>query len=54
MPANEVADLLDAVARMRLNDLELRYEHQRLRTRLELLLQCSLQDLATETPTPGT
>jgi hypothetical protein len=51
MPASEVTGLLEAFARMRLQDLELRYQHQRLRTRLELLLECPLGDLAGPMPT---
>lgn len=52
MPANEIVDVLEGLARMRLNDLELRYQHQRLRTQLELLLQCPLADLAADMETP--
>ena len=43
--AYELADLLKSLARMKLNDVELRHEHCRLRTRLELLLECPLSDL---------
>jgi hypothetical protein len=40
--AYELTDLLESMARMQLSDLELRHEHQRLRMRLELLLECRL------------
>ncbi|MGO9114651.1 MAG: TolC family protein [Thermoguttaceae bacterium] len=40
--AYELTDLLEAMARMQLSDLDLRHEHQRLRMRLELLLECRL------------
>ena len=40
--AYELTDLLGSLARIKLNDLDLRHEHQRLRTRLELLLECPL------------
>jgi cobalt-zinc-cadmium efflux system outer membrane protein len=43
--AYELNDLLESLARMDLNDLELRYQHQRLRTRLEILLECRLSQL---------
>ena len=48
--AYELNDLLESLARMELSDLELRYEHQRLRTRLEILLECRLSQLAGESP----
>jgi outer membrane protein TolC len=41
----ELNELLESLARMRLSDLELRYQHQRLRTRLEILLECELSRL---------
>ena len=47
-PAYELTALLEALARMRLVELELRYDHQRARTRLELLLECRLQDLSAD------
>ena len=40
--AYELTDLLESMARMQLSDLDLRHEHQRLRMRLELLLECRL------------
>jgi cobalt-zinc-cadmium efflux system outer membrane protein len=40
--AYELTDLLESLARMRLHDVEVRYEHQRLRTQLEVLLECPL------------
>ena len=43
--AYELNDLLESLARMDLDDLELRYLHQRLRTRLEILLECRLSQL---------
>ena len=42
VPAYELVDLLEYIARMRLHDVEVRYEHQRLRTQLEVLLECPL------------
>jgi len=42
VPAYELTDLLESIARMRLHDVEVRYEHQRLRTQLEVLLECPL------------
>ena len=50
VPAYDVSALLAAFARMRLTELELRYQHQRWRTRLELLLECRLTDLAGAAP----
>jgi cobalt-zinc-cadmium efflux system outer membrane protein len=44
--AYELNDLLESLARMDLSDLELRYQHQRLRIRLEILLECQLSQLA--------
>jgi outer membrane protein TolC len=43
--AYELADLLESLARMKLSDLDLRHQHQRLRTRLELLLECPISSL---------
>jgi cobalt-zinc-cadmium efflux system outer membrane protein len=43
--AYELNDLLESLARMDLDDLELRYQHQRLRTQLEILLECRLSQL---------
>ena len=40
--AYELTELLDSMARMELRDVELRHEHQRLRMRLELLLESRL------------
>ena len=40
--AYEITDLLESLAHMELSDLEVRHEHQRLRMRLELLLECRL------------
>ncbi len=42
VPAYELVDLLESIVRMRLHDVEVRYEHQRLRTQLEMLLECPL------------
>jgi cobalt-zinc-cadmium efflux system outer membrane protein len=42
VPAYELVDLLEYIVRMRLHDVETRYEHQRLRTQLEVLLECPL------------
>jgi cobalt-zinc-cadmium efflux system outer membrane protein len=41
-PAYELVDLLEYMVRMRLHDVEVRYQHQRLRTQLEVLLECPL------------
>ena len=41
----ELTDLLESLSRMKLTDLDLRHEHHRLRTRLELLLECPLSSL---------
>jgi len=48
--AFELTDLLESLARMRLNDLELRHEHHRLRTRLEILLECPISSLGGAEP----
>lgn len=45
--------MLESLARMQLSLLELRYQHQRLRTKLELFLGCPLADLAGEEPAPA-
>jgi cobalt-zinc-cadmium efflux system outer membrane protein len=42
VPAYELTDLLEYIARMRLHDAAIRYQHQRLRTQLEVLLECPL------------
>jgi len=44
--AYDLADLQQTLLRMQVQDLDLRYQHQRLRTRLEVLLECRLGDLA--------
>jgi cobalt-zinc-cadmium efflux system outer membrane protein len=41
----ELNDLLESLAHMDLYDLELRFLHQRLRTQLEILLECQLSQL---------
>lgn len=48
----ELAQLLQSLAEMRLADLDLRYQHQRLRTRLEILLECRLAGLSNPPRTP--
>ena len=48
--AYELTDLLESMARMQLSDLDLRHEHQRLRMRLELLLECRLPAATTTMP----
>jgi outer membrane protein, heavy metal efflux system len=48
--AYELTDLFSSLVRMKLSDLELRHEHERLRTRLELLLECPLTDLGGSQP----
>jgi len=48
--AYELTDLLESIARMQLSDLELRHEHQRLRMRLELLLESRLPIAAAAMP----
>ena len=50
--AYELAELLQTAARMRLDDLDVRYQHQRLRTRLELLLERPFPTLC-EGPAPN-
>jgi len=45
--AYELTDMLDAILRMRLSDLELRRQHQRLRTRLQIALECDLCETGT-------
>jgi outer membrane protein TolC len=42
VPAYELVDLLEYIVRMRLHDVQMRYQHQRLRTQLEVLLECPL------------
>jgi hypothetical protein len=42
---DQISELLEQVVRMRVEELELRYLHTRLRTRLEILLGCPLEDL---------
>ena len=42
---DQVSELMEQLSRMRVEQLELRYLHTRLRTRLEILLGCSLEDL---------
>ncbi len=48
--AFELAELLETVARVRLEDLDVRYQHQRLRARLELLLERPLPRFAEVLP----
>ena len=48
--AYELTELLESMARMQLSDLDLRHEHQRLRMRLELLLECRLTALGAAPP----
>lgn len=48
--AYELTDLLESMARMQLSDLDLRHEHQRLRMRLELLLECRLSGVSAAMP----
>ncbi len=48
--AYELTDLLESMARMELTDLDLRHEHQRLRMRLELLLECRLSGVPAAMP----
>jgi cobalt-zinc-cadmium efflux system outer membrane protein len=43
--AYELTRMLESLANMELKDLENRYQHQRLRTRLEIFLECPLRDL---------
>jgi cobalt-zinc-cadmium efflux system outer membrane protein len=43
--AAEFTKLVETLSRMKLIDLELRYAHHRLRTRLELLLECPISSL---------
>jgi cobalt-zinc-cadmium efflux system outer membrane protein len=51
--AYELTDLMEALARMRLSDVDMRHEHQRLRTRLEVLLECPFARAAAgQMPTP--
>jgi cobalt-zinc-cadmium efflux system outer membrane protein len=50
VPAYELTDLLESMARMQVSDLDLRHEHQRLRMRLELLLECRMSPLAATMP----
>ena len=50
--AYELVDLLESMAAMQLNDVELRHEHQRLRMRLELLLECRLPAAPPALPNP--
>jgi hypothetical protein len=46
--AYELTKLMETLGRMKLNDLELRHLHYRLRTRLELLLECRISELGAE------
>ncbi len=48
--AYELAELLQTAAKIRLDDLDIRYRHQRLRARLELLLERPFPLLGEETP----
>jgi outer membrane protein, heavy metal efflux system len=48
--AYELTELLGALARMKLGDLDLRHEHYRLRTRLELLLECPISAIGGDIP----
>lgn len=48
--AYELVELLQQFGRMRLSDLDLRYQHRRLRARLEILLECRLADLPADGP----
>ena len=41
----QISLLMEQLARMRVEELDLRYQHARLRTRLEVLLGCPLEDL---------
>jgi hypothetical protein len=41
----QISELMEQLARMRVEELDLRYLHARLRMRLELLLGCPLEDL---------
>ena len=43
--AYELIDLLQELTKTRMNDLDLRHEHQRLRTRLEIFLEGRLSDI---------
>jgi hypothetical protein len=42
---------MEQLVKMRVEQLELRYLHMRLRTRLEILRGCALEDLQTTDPT---
>ena len=46
--AYELIELLQQFGRMRLSELDLRYQHRRLRARMEILLECRLADLPAE------
>jgi outer membrane protein, heavy metal efflux system len=48
--AYELAELLQTAARIRLDDLEIRYQHQRLRARLELLLEREFPTISEDAP----
>jgi cobalt-zinc-cadmium efflux system outer membrane protein len=48
--AYELTDLLESLVRMQLSDLDLRHEHQRLRMRLELLMECRLSAVPAPLP----
>jgi hypothetical protein len=50
--AYELAELLQTAASIRLDDLDIRYRHQRLRARLELLLERPFPQLS-EAPPPS-
>ena len=53
VPAYELTDLLEYIVRMRLHDVTVRYQHERLRTQLEVLLECPLAHVgAVESPAP--
>jgi cobalt-zinc-cadmium efflux system outer membrane protein len=43
--AYELTKLMETLSRMKLSDLDLRHDHHRLRTRLEMLLECPLSSL---------
>jgi outer membrane protein, heavy metal efflux system len=50
--ASEMIDLLEQLARMRRNDLDLRWQHHRLRARLEMLLERRISNPAAEVVPP--
>jgi outer membrane protein, heavy metal efflux system len=50
--AYELTKLMETLSRLKLSDLELRYEHYRLRTRLELLLECPLSSFSEHEASP--